>query len=148
MWFSRKPVTKEVAFFPWSKGEYSIGLNVFDLEHERLAALISSVHEAVLVDRDRAKAGRLLEHLIEQTRAHFNHEERSMADVEFPGLQAHVEEHERLLTDLRGLLRQFQSGTLSAMALPKFLKEWLVPHIQDSDRLYAPVVKRFGNTQT
>ena len=39
--------------------------------------------------------------------------------------------------DAAALIHRFQTGGLSATALPLFLKNWLIPHMQQVDRRYA-----------
>ena len=144
MWFSKRKPPADEPFFTWSNADYAIGVPTFDQEHERLAALIGNVHDALVDRHDRTQAVQFLETLIFETRAHFDHEERSMAEAGYKSLEAHVSEHEALIQDLQGLMRQFKGGNLSALALPAFLKNWLIPHIQHSDRQYAPILKRYG----
>ena len=144
MWFSKAKQPTEEPFFPWSKEQYAIGVSLFDLEHERLAAIINEVHAVLTVDRDRPAAHLLMEKLIQQTREHFVHEERIMKETQFPDLEAHAAEHDALLNQAKELLRQFHEGRISALAFPAFLKSWLISHIQASDRKYAPAMKRGG----
>ena len=105
---------------------------------------MSQVHASLVKKRDRVRAQQLMETLIRETRAHFAHEEREMEAAGFPGREVHLAEHAVLLREAQDLLRQFLSGSLSAMALPNFLKNWLIPHIQGSDRKYAGTLRRHG----
>jgi len=144
MWFSRPKPQPEAPFFVWSDADHSVGLSVFDREHKHLAALVSKVHATLKVDRDRVLAQKLMETLIQETRAHFVHEEKAMAEAGYPDLEAHAELHAALLKEAQDLLRQFLAGTLSSLALPQFLKNWLIPHIQGTDRKYSAALRRQG----
>lgn len=144
MWFFRSQPQPPAPFFEWSNPEHSTGVSMFDQEHRQLAAMISQVHAALVQERDRAKARQLMERLIHETRAHFVHEETVMAEASVPDLEAHGAEHAALLQEAHDLLRQFHAGSISALALPIFLKNWLIRHIQGTDRKYAPVLRRHG----
>ena len=144
MWFSKVKQPPEASFFPWSKEQYAIGVSLFDLEHERLVGIINEVHTALTVDRDRRGAHLLMEKLIQQTREHFVHEERVMSETQYPDLAAHASEHDALLTEAKELMRQLHEGRISALAFPAFLKTWLIAHLKDADRKYAPAMKRGG----
>lgn len=144
MWFSKVKPPAETPFFLWSDIEHSVGVGEFDHEHKRLAALMSEVHATLQLKHDRALALTLMENLITATRTHFAHEEQTLAEAGYPGLEAHAEEHQELIQQARDLMRQFKGGTISALALPTFLKNWLIPHIQGSDRKYAAHLRRRG----
>jgi hemerythrin-like metal-binding protein len=144
MWFSKPKPSPEEPFFPWSDPDHSVGVQRFDQEHRHLAGLVSKVHTALLKQHDRGLADKLMENLIQETRTHFAHEERVLEETGYPGREEHCAEHAALLREAQDLLRQFHSGGLAAVALPIFLKKWLVPHIQGSDRKYAATLRRQG----
>ncbi len=146
MWFSKSksiPET-EVPFFVWSSEEHSVGVTVFDQEHERLVTLMGQIHATVQEKHDRALAQNLMESLIHQTQAHFEHEESVMDNIEFPEREAHVAEHAALIQQAKELLQKVQNGGISALAIPNFLKSWLIPHMQIMDRKYAAAMRRHG----
>ncbi len=143
-WFSRAAPEPEGPFFAWTKEDHSVGVAAFDQEHQRLAKLMSQIHTTVHDDRDRDRAQKLLETLIHETGAHFAHEERVMDQVSYPEREAHAIEHATLLLQAKELFQKFQSGNISAMALPTFIKTWLIPHIQFQDRKYAAHMRRNG----
>jgi hemerythrin-like metal-binding protein len=146
MWFSKsKPDAEpEVPFFAWIRGEHSVGITVFDQEHERLTAMMSQVHTALLKKQDRSLTLNHLELLIKETKVHFEHEEGVMRNVSYPDLEAHAAEHAALIREAMALFQKVQSGNLSALAIPTFLKAWLIPHMQTVDRKYAACLRRNG----
>ena len=98
----------------------------------------------LIVERDRSAAHVLIDKLIQQTREHFVHEERAMMESRYPDLMMHANEHDALLNRAKELQRQLHEGRISALAFPAFLKTWLIAHIHDADRKYAPAMKRGG----
>jgi hemerythrin len=146
MWFSKaksEPEPEE-PFFAWSSEEHSVGIGVFDQEHERLTLMMSRVHAALLKKQDRSLALRRLESLILETKNHFEHEEGIMGNISYAELEAHAAEHAALLREAAALFQKVQSGNLSALAIPSFLKAWLIPHMRNMDRKYAACMRRHG----
>ena len=148
MWFSkaknRAKAEPKPPFFVWSDLDHSVGVGMFDQEHQHLATMMAQVHEALQDERDRLRALQLMERLVQETRTHFSHEEGKMEEVQFPDLEAHAAEHAALLTRAQDMLRQFRTGALSALLFPAFLRDWLVPHIQNYDRKYSASLRRQG----
>lgn len=144
MWFLKSTPEPDVPFFAWSSAEHSVGITVFDQEHQRLATLMGQVHATLLEKHDRALALTLIESLIQETRAHFDHEERVMEELGFHEREAHAAEHATLIQEAKVQLQMFRSGTFSALAMPNFLKAWLIPHMQVTDRKYAACLRRHG----
>ena len=121
-----------------------MGVAIFDKDHERLATQMSRINTALLEKHDRALALNLLESLIYETQAHFDHEEAVMRNLEFPEREAHVTEHTALIQQAKTMLQQIENGSTSMLALPKFLRTWLMDHIHITDRKYAAWMRRNG----
>jgi len=134
----------EAPFFVWSSAEHAIGVTVFDQEHQRLAALMSQVHDTLQAKEDRALAQNLMGALIYETWVHFDHEEKVMEEVGFHEREAHVAEHAALIQQAKGMLQKVQKGDISSQAMPDFLMTWLIPHIQVMDRKYAACLQNHG----
>lgn len=142
MFFSKpKPEPNDV-FFVWIPAEHTVGVARFDQEHQHLAQLLNHVHSVLVKQRDRTQALKLMEQLISETRSHFHREEIALQDAEFGDFEAHQEEHRALLQEAEDLVRKFKAGNVSALALPTFLKNWLISHIKGSDRKYAACLRR------
>jgi hemerythrin len=141
---SRPASEAKAAFFTWSGEEHAIGVMVFDQEHRRLAALMGQVYDTLNHKEDRALAQNLMGALIYETWAHFDHEERAMEEAGFPEREAHAAEHATLIQQAKDLLKKVQCGELGSQAMPDFLLNWLIPHIQTTDREYAACLRRHG----
>lgn len=142
MFFSKPKAEPSEPFFLWSDTEHSVGVSRFDQDHRRIAELLNHVHKVLVMQRDRTQAVDLMEQLIAETRAHFHREEAALLDAGFPDLEAHQAEHVALLQEALDLVRRFNTGNVSALALPTFLKNWLISHIKGSDRKYAACLRR------
>lgn len=142
--FSKPKPPSEPAPFCALPAELKVSVGAMDADHQVLADQLNLIHAAIMVDRDRSRATKLLEALLDQIRKHFNHEEKLLEEAGFPGLEDHANEHSLLLASASDLVHQFRSGTLSGLALPNLLKHWLMGHILDSDRKYAIHLRRKG----
>jgi len=124
-----KPV--KMAFLEWS-AELSVGVPVIDNQHARLVALLNRVGDAVKTGQEVERIMALLDELIVLTRHHFATEERLMDRYGYADALAHQQEHRKLVEDLLGIQRQFDS--VSLMLTLQALKEWLLKHINGDDR--------------
>lgn len=126
----------------WTE-KLSVGVPRFDAEHRRLVDMVNDLFDAVQSGRGREALGNILDDLIIYTETHFTNEEAALRDCGFPDLEAHLEEHHLLTDQVRDIRRKYLSGpsaTLS-MEVMNFLKNWLIKHIQGSDRRYTSFMK-------
>lgn len=143
LFFKPKPKAAE-AFFIWTPADHAVGIARFDEDHRQLAKLLTRLHAALVDRRDRTAAAELMGLVIQEARAHFHREEAAMEEAGYPAMEAHIVEHQRLLLEAADLLRQFHAGAISALAFPTFIKNWLVGHIRETDRKYAPCMRQNG----
>ena len=125
------------AFFAWPQADLTLGLASLDRDHGQMASLINQIHAALVQNRDRVAAARIMEEVLREIRTHFLREEEAMAQAGYPDLDPHGAEHAQLLKEAGELTRQLYSGSLSALSFPTFLKNWFVAHTQGPDRAYA-----------
>jgi hemerythrin len=101
---------------------FRTGIDDIDAEHQQLFALVKRL--------DTGSAKRVLDELVEYVVTHFTHEEALMQASGYPGLQQHIELHEKLAEQVSGFL---VSGTAwseeRVRELRSFLNKWLVAHI-------------------
>ncbi|MDO8964396.1 MAG: bacteriohemerythrin, partial [Coriobacteriia bacterium] len=86
--------------------------------------------------------GGIVDGLIEYTHVHFAAEERFFVAYDYPEAAAHKAQHDEFVTkvtDFRGGLDQ--GRLMLTLEVMDFLSEWLVGHIQGSDREYVPYLR-------
>ncbi|BDU77333.1 bacteriohemerythrin [Mesoterricola sediminis] len=143
MWFFSKSNSKAGALpFAWTPRDHATGHEPMDEDHRQLAALVTEVEAIIAARGDRNEAYRVMDLLVQTARDHFQREEAFMAEAGYGGLERHAAQHAELLATCQDLLRQFKNGTLSGLALPTFLKNWLVPHIQGCDRQFVQELRK------
>ncbi|MBI1206245.1 MAG: bacteriohemerythrin [Azospirillum sp.] len=123
----------------WSE-RMSVGVGQFDDEHKKLIAMINELFDAVQSGRGKEALGGILDRLIEYTKTHFSHEEHYMQKHGYPDMAAHRKEHEILTKQVVEIQRKYHSGATAmlSMEVMTFLKNWLIKHIQGTDKLYTP----------
>jgi hemerythrin len=119
-----------------------VGVARFDRDHQQAVQLLQQIQGVLIRDRDRARAHHLMEQLFQQTRLHFAEEESALKESGYPDLDSHLAEHERLLAETAGLLKQFNLHTISDLAFPNFVAQWLIEHITGADQTYARWLRR------
>ncbi|MCU7906644.1 MAG: bacteriohemerythrin [Candidatus Thiodiazotropha sp. (ex Epidulcina cf. delphinae)] len=122
----------------WIDEKYGTNVDVCDNQHKELFDRINALNDS-LTDGNRAHIGNRLDSLVDYVIAHFETEERMMEERGYNGLDAHRQEHDRLLLTCTDLQDRFHSGEMdigeSTMA---FIKNWFDHHIPVIDKSYGP----------
>lgn len=124
----------------------SVGIASIDEQHKKLVGMLNDLYDGIAANHAKEKLAVVLDGLIAYTANHFKYEERFFAQTGYPDTAAHVKEHQDLTNQVLDVQRRFkagEAGTLS-MEVLNFLKQWLVNHIQGSDKRYAPHLNAKG----
>jgi hemerythrin len=133
-----------MAMMEWSPA-FSVKIKKFDDQHKKLVELLNQLHDAMKSGQGNAMLGVVLQSLISYTSTHFKEEEQVMQANGYPDLARHKAEHEKLVTKVLDLQKQFQSGSsVLTMTVLSFLKDWLVSHIQGVDKKYGEFLNAKG----
>ncbi|HYE23673.1 MAG TPA: bacteriohemerythrin [Clostridia bacterium] len=133
-----------MALFTWNSS-YSVSVEQFDTEHQKLFALVNELNDAMRAGQGRFVLRNVLDSLIAYTNQHFTAEERAMKATRFPEYEAHAEEHSRLTAQVHDFAKQFEAGeTAITIDVLYFLRDWLVNHIVTTDKKYSQHLKNYG----
>jgi methyl-accepting chemotaxis protein len=122
-----------------------IGIEVFDAQHKKLVQMINSLHRAMKTSQAGATVGRILNELVEYTQTHFKAEEDAMRKHGYPDLSTHRKKHQDLIERVLDTRKKMTAGNaMLSMDVMEFLKDWLIHHIQGTDKEYAPFLKSKG----
>lgn len=128
----------------WGEG-LETGVAEIDGEHRLQIELVRSLEEALGQRDPRVRGGEVLKQLLDYTNVHFLAEDLMMRLHAYPGYQAHVREHEKLVGQLEEVQRHFAAGEFGpSRELVAALKHWLAEHIQTMDRGFAAFLKAGG----
>jgi hemerythrin len=132
----------------WQEG-YNTGVVQFDREHHKLVELIDIMYHAVRDKEGKETTQRACTELIAYTIYHFENEELAMSAANYPELEAHQEEHKRLKTEVEVLAQRLDTSFPEAASeLYRFLRQWLINHIQDCDKRYGSYLKESGEVHS
>lgn len=146
MWPHRAGKEREnMPLMEWNT-KLSVGVNTFDEEHKVLVGMVNELFDAVQAGHGREVLGGIVDRLIAYTANHFAHEERFMTLHKYPDLAAHKAEHEALVKQVLDVQAKYHSGATATLSIDvlNFLKNWLVKHIQGTDKKYGPFLTEHG----
>ena len=121
----------------WSAG-LSVNIKQIDDQHKKLIGMINELHKAMKLKKSNSAMGSILDRLADYTVTHFATEEKLFAQYGYSEEKAHVELHRKLVAQVVDIQKKFKSGNaMISMELMSFLKDWLVNHIQGTDKKYS-----------
>jgi hemerythrin-like metal-binding protein len=105
-----------------------------EAEHQVQLGLVRALREALEAGGDRAGTSRLLRQLLDYSDAHFLSEQLLMRLYAYPAYEDHVQEHDRLVAELRAMAEAWERGAATAAGdlLPR-VEEWLRVHMTTTD---------------
>lgn len=125
--------------------DYNTGIEVIDKQHRLLVDLINELHDAHNNGRDRRTLLKILNKIGMFAASHFAREEHLFDTHGYPDADDHLEEHTYFEDMLFQFEDEFKAGNqeITASALT-FFSEWLVNHINSSDKQYVAFLKARG----
>lgn len=130
--------------FVWSDN-FSVGIQEVDEQHKVLVSLLNKLHVAIIEHHGKATSREILDQLAEYTRTHFMLEESLMRLTHYPGFEIHKQQHEELLAQVQALQHKLDiENTTITFELLHFLKNWLIQHINESDKRFGAHFQEIG----
>jgi diguanylate cyclase (GGDEF)-like protein/hemerythrin-like metal-binding protein/PAS domain S-box-containing protein len=118
----------------WSEA-YCSGNRVIDAQHRHLFHLANELLDSMLTGRPTDEVSMFVASLLSEVVQHFYDEEVILAELGYPGLQAHTRKHADLVAKALQMGRDFRAGTLSVGSLFQFLAHDVVAtHMLKEDR--------------
>lgn len=125
--------------------EYSVEIQEIDEQHKCLVKLINKLYDGLAAKKNREEIGEVLDDLVDYTRVHFAVEECLMRMFGYPDYEEHKAVHDDIAQKVHRFHDQWKGGDDAVgMELLSFLKGWLVNHINESDKAYAPHLTKHG----
>ena len=127
--------------FEW-RNEFSVQIGSVDAQHKMLFQIADELYNAMQSGQSKVVLGRLLDRLVQYTKAHFAHEERLMQQHGYPEFASHKAEHDALTAKVLKFQQEFEQGKVAiSVQLLQFLRNWLQTHIRGTDQKYGPYLK-------
>jgi hemerythrin len=123
----------------WTE-KLSVGVGVLDDDHKRLVTMVNELYDAMQAGHGKETLGRILDNLVQYTKVHFDREEKLFEQTSYPAAAPHRQEHAALTGQVLDVQRKYAAGANAALSIDvlRFLKTWLINHIQGSDQKYRP----------
>ncbi|MEI7596451.1 MAG: bacteriohemerythrin [Bacteroidota bacterium] len=129
----------------WSDSDFSVKVEEIDAQHKKLVDLINDLYSAFQKGQAKNILGDILNELINYTANHFATEEKYFAQFAYPEAEIHIDLHKKLVESVLAFKADFETGKATvSYDLMNFLKDWLVGHIQGTDRKYSEWFKNNG----
>lgn len=121
----------------------SVGVDAIDSDHKHLVGLVNELHDAVKAAKGKEVLGKVLDGLIAYTKSHFGREEVEMGKTHYPKANDHIKEHANLTKQVLDVQAKYKAGNnaVLSMEVMAFLRDWLIKHIQASDKALGEHLK-------
>jgi len=130
----------------WNNG-HSLGLSIIDEEHKKVIEVINGIIAAKQRADFPEKIEIMLHELIDYACSHFKTEETYMIEFHYHEYQYHKEEHVDFIHKMNSYFSRVVRGNYElASEILEFLKQWLVKHIEGTDKKYIECFARNGVT--
>ncbi len=128
----------------WSEN-YSVSVKEIDSQHKKLVDLINNLHEGMKHGKGKEILGGVLNELVNYTAYHFSFEEKLFDKYLYPETIHHKREHQKLVEKVKSFANDFNNGrTTVSVDVMNFLKDWLINHIQGTDKKYSSFLNNKG----
>ena len=124
----------------WSR-QYEVGIRFIDGQHRQMLDLVNRVLESAHQGKDLDELVAVLRDLVRLTEHHFRAEETRMAEHGADADQ-HRGEHRDLVASLQRFTDRLDAATAGECSV--FLRDWLLRHIESTDRPFAAFLRERG----
>ncbi len=127
------------------KDKYSVGISMIDDEHKKFIGIINKAIYAQKHNDSPEETKGVLGEMLEYSYRHFSTEESYMIKFEFPEYQLHRNEHLNFTESINISYNKLVTSDYHiANDILVFLNQWLVSHIQVTDKKYIDCFKKNG----
>jgi len=121
----------------WTE-DYSVGYPEIDNQHKKLVDLINTLYSSFLDGEAEEIIKNIIIELIKYTDYHFKTEEKYFEKYNYSDAAEHITQHMAFVTKVTNFFNEYMKGSETlTYDVTKFLKDWLLSHINGSDKKYA-----------
>ncbi len=141
IWSRYKEKSNHVA---WNDS-YSVGIADIDNDHKQLINLINRFQTAVHYNTGSGFEQEALDELVDYTKYHFAKEEELLEKHKYPEFGAHKQEHEKMIAKVVSFIEAHRANGHESLAeIADFLRDWLINHINGTDKKYSKFLHSKG----
>lgn len=118
--------------------DYSVGIKQIDEQHKQLIAMINQLHLSMMKGEGSKVLDTIVVAMLNYTKTHFSTEEIYMQRFNYEGMEEHKKIHKEFIDKVADFEKKVSNGELGvSMEVMNFLKDWLLNHIQGTDKKYT-----------
>ncbi len=118
--------------------KFSVGISIIDKEHMKFIGILNKAILANEHNDNPKKIERVLDEMLEYSYRHFSTEEAYMIEFNYPEYQQHRSEHIDFANKTLAIYFTIINGDFYVTGeILKYLKKWLINHIQVTDMKYV-----------
>ncbi len=118
--------------FVWTQ-VMSIDNGFIDEDHKKLIEIANRVVELHHPNRDAEELKQAIRDLYDYVKYHFQREEDLMAQIKYPGAEAHHQKHEEIVKDMNHYLTTSHHMGEMLENFRTLMNKWVLNHIMDED---------------
>jgi hemerythrin-like metal-binding protein len=131
-----------MSFFSWEK-RYELGVDSIDGDHRVLVGLINELYVAMTKGEAKTSIQAIVAKLVDYARIHFKREEHYMQSINYSEQIAHISEHNAFTKKVDGFVEKLDTGISNiSIEVITFLRDWLINHIQLTDKKLGEELKK------
>lgn len=115
------------------------GIAAVDFGNQKMLSMIDRVI-AASDGSDRGALKAALTDLQTATIAHFDREERLMAECKYQAASQHRAEHQQLLAEIQHQINDMEEDKANISHIARFMRNWLLQHISSKDQLLGNAI--------
>ncbi len=125
--------------------KYCFGISIINKEHKTIIDVVNKAIVAKQYRHNRKIIRGILSEVMEYAKKHFKTEETYMVKFNYPEYPYHKKEHSDFSLRILGYRIKLSNGDYQILDdIIKFLQEWLVHHIKETDKKYVDCFKKNG----
>ncbi len=125
--------------------KYSVGYDEIDNQHKKLVEMINDLHASFKQGAANKVIENILSEMIQYTDYHFKTEEKYFEEYNYSDKETHIYEHKTFVEQVSKFYNDYKNGSVTVTYdVLSFLRDWLVNHIQGSDKKYTAEFKDKG----
>ena len=125
--------------------KYSVGISIIDNEHKKLICIMN---KAIVLEQNGSNPKEITEVLNEMNKyahTHIATEETYMVKFNYPDYENHRKEHQGFSIETMAFLDKITNSNRQLICeILEHLKNWLVHHVQGTDRKYIDCFREKG----
>ena len=126
-----------MALIKWTE-ELSVNISSIDEQHKVLINMINEFYEKIKEKSNNELISDLITKMKEYTILHFSTEEKLFKQYNYDNFEQHKKQHDVFVKKVSNLEERFNKGEIIlSFEITKFLKDWLIQHIQGTDKKYT-----------